>query len=463
MFHGELGRSRYSLSMDARTRMAHLLRRAGFGPAPGEVERRLNVGYEATVHALVESGNEPDDLADVDAQIGGILDLSNIDDVRTWWTYRMIHSNRPFVEKMTLFWHGHFATAVAKVGNPYLMYQQNQLFRTHGLTEFEELLARLSRDPAMLVYLDGAANRKAHPNENYAREIMELFTTGLGVYTERDVLDAARAFTGWNLKDDAFAFNPAEHDDGAKEFLGRKGPLDGNDIIHVLAEHPATAERLTRRLYTYLVHDDPDARTLAPFVARWKESKGNVREVVRAIFLSPAFSSDRAYRARIKSPAEFVIGAIRSLGGTIAPRQVVGLMARMGQDLFNPPSVKGWDGGLAWMSSSAMFERFNFAASITTARGPMGTSHINPEAAFDGVEATSEKQLLELATRHLLDGRLAPGAQAAILAYLETGDPSGPKDGKGRLLSPLEDKRALDEKTRGLLHLILSTPEYQLS
>jgi uncharacterized protein (DUF1800 family) len=449
--------------MDAHTRMAHLLRRAGFGAAPGEIERRLNVGFEPTVRELVESGNVADDLAEVDAQIGGILDFSNIDDVRTWWAYRMIHSKRPLVEKMTFFWHGHFATAVAKVQNPYLMYQQNQLFREHGLGDFENLLARVSRDPAMLVYLDGASNKKAHPNENYAREIMELFTTGLGVYGEPDVLEAARAFTGWNVKDDAFTFNAGEHDGGPKQFLGHSGPLDGADVVQILAAHPATAERVTRRLFAFFVYEDPEPAVLAPFVARWKETKGNVREVLRAIFLSPAFASDKAYRARIKSPAELVIGAIRSLGGTITPRQIVGLMARMGQDLFNPPSVKGWDGGLAWISSSTLFERFNFAASITTARGPVGTSHVDPAAAFGGVDPTTTREMVDLAARHLLDGRIAPAARDAILAYLETPDPQGPKDGKGRLFSPVEDRRALDEKARGLLHLLLSTPEYQLS
>lgn len=327
----------------------------------------------------------------------------------------------------------------------------------------KNLLARVSRDPAMLIYLDGSANKKAHPNENYAREIMELFTTGLGAYSERDVQEGARAFTGWHIKDDAFAFNAAEHDAGDKSFLGHTGPLDGTDIIQILAEHPATAERLTRRLFAFFVYDDPEPTVLAPFVAKWKATKGDVREVLRAMFLSPAFSSDKAYRARIKSPAEYVIGAIRSLGGTIAPRQVVGLMARMGQDLFNPPSVKGWDGGLAWISSSTLFERFNFAASITTARGPIGTSHVDPAAAFDGLEPTTSKQMIDLAARHLLDGRLAPAAHDAILAYLGIRDPQGPKDGKGRLLAPLEDPRAFDEKARGLLHLMLATPEYQLS
>src|SRR5450432_320540 len=180
--------------MDPRTRLAHLLRRAGFGVAPGELERRAADGYEATVQALVEPGNGDDGLGDLDHQIGGLLDFANIDDVRTWWVYRMIHSRQPLVEKMAFFWHGHFATAMSKVGNAYLMYLQNQLFRDHGLGQFEDLLQRVARDAAMLTYLDGASNKKGRPNENFAREVMELFTTGIGPYSETDVQEAARAF-----------------------------------------------------------------------------------------------------------------------------------------------------------------------------------------------------------------------------------------------------------------------------
>jgi uncharacterized protein (DUF1800 family) len=449
--------------MDPRLRLAHLLRRAGFGLAPGELDARLDAGYEATVHSLLEPGGTDDGLGDLDRQIGGLLDFSNIDDVRVWWIYRMIHSRRPLVEKMTFFWHGHFATAVSKVGNPYAMYVQNQLLRDHGLGRFEELLQRISRDPAMLIYLDGSANKKAHPNENYAREVMELFTIGVGHYTEDDVREAARAFTGWTIANDAFFLNANEHDEGPKKVLGHTGKLDGTDIIHLLAEHPATAERLTRKLFEFFAYEKPEPRVLAPLTQVWADTHGDVREVLRALFLSPAFSSEKAaYRARIKSPAEYVIGAIRSLGGTIAPRQAVGVMARMGQDLFNPPSVKGWDGGLAWISTSTLFERFNFAASITTARGPEGTSHIAPESVFGGIQPTTSAQMLDLAVAHLLDGRLEPEARQAIEAYLATPDPQGPKDGKGQPLT-LADKRVLDEKARGMIHLLLSTPEYQLN
>lgn len=451
------------MQIDRRTQMAHLLRRAGFGAAPGEVEARLADGYETTVRAFVDSGSSGDDLAELDRQIGGLLDFGNIDDVRTWWVYRMIHSKRPLVEKMAFFWHGHFATSISKVGSAFPMARQNRLFREHGLGPFGELLARVAKDPAMLVWLDGLANRKAHPNENFAREVMELFTVTPGVYTEEDVKEAARAFTGWTVRDDAFFFDAAQHDFGTKRFLGHVGDLDGSDVLRILVEHPVTAERLTRKLFVFLVHDDPDDKTLTPFVAVWKESRGEVREVLRAIFLSPVFTSEKAYRAKVKSPAEFVIGAIRALGGTITPRQVSSLMARMGQDLFNPPSVKGWDGGRAWVSTSSLFERFNFAASITTARGPEGTSHVDPTALFAGRIPTTAREVLDLLVDHLLDGSLPESSRRSLLAYLETPDPQQrPKPGAP--LPPFTvDARTLDEKVRGLVHLLLSTPEYQLS
>jgi uncharacterized protein (DUF1800 family) len=447
--------------MDPRTRMAHLLRRAGFGPAPGEIDARLNDGYEATVNAFVESGSISDGLADLDKQIGGILDFNAIEDVRAWWIYRMIHSRRPLVEKMAFFWHGHFATAVSKVGQPYLMYVQNQLFREYCLGSFGNLLLRAARDPAMLIWLDGSSNRKSHPNENFAREVMELFTTGIGHYTEKDVQEAARAFTGWTLRDNQFFFDAGQHDFGKKTFLGQEGDLDGADVIRILAEHSVTAERLARKLFSFFVYEDPEPKVLAPFVEVWKSSRGNVREVLRAMFLSPVFSSEKAYRAKIKSPAELVIGAIRNLGGTITPRSIVALMARMGQDLFNPPSVKGWDGGVAWISTSTLFERFNFAASITTARGPEGTSHVDPEALFGGLTPTSARELLDVGVDHLLDGRLPDGNRRALLAYLDTQDPQA---AKGKPPPPFTlDKRTLDEKVRGAIHLLLSTPEYQLN
>jgi uncharacterized protein (DUF1800 family) len=449
--------------MDPRHRLTHFLRRAGFGVAPGELERRLSEGYEATVRAFVEPGGDGDGLSELDHQIGGILDFANIDDVRTWWVYRMIQSRQPLVEKMAFFWHGHFATAMSKVGNAYLMYQQNQLFREHGLGNFEDLLQRVARDPAMLNYLDGSSNKKGKPNENFAREVMELFTTGIGPYTEQDVQEAARAFTGWGLKDNAFAFTPGDHDEGPKTVLGHAGPLDGADVLHLVAEHPATATHLVKKLFAFFAYDDPEPAALAPLLAVWKDTRGSIREVLRALFLSPAFSSPRAWRARIKSPAELVIGAIRALGGTFTPRQVVGLLGRMGQDLFNPPSVKGWDGGPAWISTSTMFERINFASSLTTARGPEGTSHVVPESVFNGLVPTTAEQALSLAAEHLVDGQLSDTGRAAILEYFATADPQGPKDGKGVPFGPFADKRAWDTKLRGLLHLVLSSPEFQLS
>ncbi len=445
-------------AMDPRKRMAHLLRRAGFGVAPRELDRRLALGFERTVHELLEFDGTDDGLADVDRLVGGLLDFNAIDDVRTWWVYRMVHTRRPLVEKMAFFWHGHFATGVGKVGNAQWMAQQNQLFREHGLGRFGDLLQRVGRDPAMVTYLDGASNRKAHPNENFAREVMELFTTGLGPYSEKDVQEAARAFTGWQVKDGAFGFAPGDHDDASKTFLGKTDRFDGSDILRILADHPATALRICHKLFAFFAHDDPSPKVLQPLLQTWGESGGSIREVLRTLFLSEAFASPRAWRAKVKSPAEYVIGTIRALGGTVTPRAMAPLMGRMGQDLFNPPSVKGWDGGLAWISTSSLFERFNFAAAVTGQRGPEGTSHVDPESIFEGIQPTSPEDVLERAVTHLLDGELPSEARSALRDYLAV-----PDDPRAKPAPFAFDRRFVDGKLRGLLHLVLSSPEYQLS
>ena len=231
-------------------------------------------------------------------------------------------------------------------------------------------------------------------------------------------------------------------------------------MLRILAEHPATAERMCRKLFAFFAYPNPSNEALLPLQEAWQQSRGSIREVLRALFLSAAFSSARAWRALIKSPAEFVIGSIRALGGTVTPRAVVPLMARMGQDLFNPPSVKGWDGGTAWISTSTLFERFNFAASLTTQRGGEGTSHVDPETLLRGVTPTSHAELLDRALEPLLDGDVPPSTRAALLAYLSTPDPD-PKRPSAAL--PFAwDARMVDEKLRGLLHLILASPEYQL-
>ena len=444
--------------MDPGKRMAHLLRRAGFGLAPRELEQRLATGFERTVADLLEFQTTDDGLQNLDQLVGGILDFNAIEDVRTWWVYRMVHTRRPLVEKVAFFWHGHFATSIGKVGNAAWMAQQNQIFREHGLGRFGELLQRVARDPAMLTYLDGATNRKASPNENFAREVMELFTVGIGHYTESDVREAARAFTGWELRDGVFTFVPGDHDDGNKTFLGHTGRLDGSDVLRILAEHPETANHLCRKLFSFFAHDNPETKALQPLLRTWKETAGSIREVLRTLFLSDAFSSPRAWRAKIKSPAEYAIGSIRALGGTVTPRAMLPLMARMGQDLFNPPSVKGWDGGTAWISTSSLFERFNFAAALTAQRGGEGTSHVDPEAIFEGMQPTSLEDVLDRTVARLLDGELPADSRAALRHYLEV-----PDDPKGKPGAFVFDRRFVDGKLRGLLHLVLSTPEYQLS
>lgn len=238
---------------DTRSRVALLLRRAGFGASPSELERYVKLGIDGTIDELLHPERVAEDFDGLlEGLQGHLIDLQNIEDVQTWWLYRMVRSRRPLVEKLTLFWHGHFAVANAKVTNPGAMHNHLATLREHGLGSYRELLVHVSRDPAMLIWLDGATNRKNAPNENYGRELLELYTLGIGHYTEEDVASAARAFTGWNLQDHAFFFNRNQHDFGPKTFLGQTGPFDGSDIIDAVVGRPATAERICRKLFTFL-------------------------------------------------------------------------------------------------------------------------------------------------------------------------------------------------------------------
>src|SRR5688572_20837312 len=240
--------------------IAHLYRRAGFGPSPVDLIEGRQRGYEATRDALLAGVNEPDPTEEIIEPYTRDYNFSEIDDVRMWWYLRMVHNPSPLREKMTLFWHGHFATAVSKVEKPNLMRKQNQLFRTKGLGSFRDLLMDVSRDPAMLIWLDSNSNKKGNPNENYARELMELFSIGIGNYTERDVREAARAFTGWFIDGGGrFFFSAKDRDTGSKTLptFGLSGNLNGTDVVDMLAVHPGTARFISRKLFTFFVHEHP--------------------------------------------------------------------------------------------------------------------------------------------------------------------------------------------------------------
>ena len=296
-----------------------------------------------------------DDLGPDDPQFQG--QEGNEAALQDWWLHRMIHTTHPLREKMTLFWHNHFATSIVKVRQPALMLQQNVLIRKHALGKFGPFLLEMSRDPAMLVWLDSNSNVKGKPNENYAREVMELFTLGVGHYTEKDIREAARAFTGWHTDGRKFAFNRSRHDDGTKTVLGQTGDWDGGDVVRIVLEQPAAARFLVRKLYRYFISEGgrpPDAPARAagrPF----RDSGYDIADLVGTMLRSRLFFSDHAFRQRIKSPVEYVVGMLRGLEAKAAPSpeyvppQQPRLMDGLGQALFAPPNVKGWAGrrGLA--------------------------------------------------------------------------------------------------------------------
>lgn len=439
-----------------RSKVAHLLRRAGFGYTEAELEQYTLLGFGATVDRLLnyEAVDDSATTQLLEALKGEPtkLDLTKIEDAKFFWFNRMLHTKRPLQEKMTLFWHDHFATANSKVGNPPLMLQQIDLFRANALGNFETLLQQVTRDPAMLIWLDNRANRKASPNENYAREVMELFTTGIGHYTESDVKEAARAFTGYTLdRERKFTFNKSQHDNGNKTFMGITRNWDANDILAHLVRHPATARFVTTRLFRYFVYDNPEPATIDRLANTFTTSGFSIKAVVQDILTGPEFLSPQAFHGLVQQPVDYVVGSLKLLNTQMVGRDVTQLTRRMNQDLLNPPDVNGWPTGSGWVNSTTLLARFNFANRITTAReaGKPYFTDINGHVKSLGLDTPDA--LVDYYARLLVDGDLTPEAREALKQYLA---PNG---------TFTFDERTIDQKVRGMVHVAMSLPAYQLA
>jgi hypothetical protein len=278
-----------------------------------------------------------------------------------WWANRMLTTRRPLEEKLTLFWHGHFATGENKVRDYRMMLRQNEMFRSHASGSLRELLVGILKDPAMLVYLDNGENVKKHPNENFGRELLELFTMGVGNYTEHDVREGARAFTGWTNDALTFKFDAEQHDFTAKTFLGRTGNLNGDEIIETILKHPATGEFVAAKLYRYFVREDIDAAVKSELGRTFRDNGYQLKPLLKRIFLSKDFYSPLSYATQIKSPVHLVVSTYKKMGLSEVPtipdfgRATAGL----GQALFNPPNVAGWAGGRTWITPSTLLQRGN--------------------------------------------------------------------------------------------------------
>ncbi len=393
-------------------------------------------------------------------------DRAQMREIRHWWVTRMIQSPRPFEEKMTLFWHGHFATSYRSIEDSYHMYQQNRLLRGLALGNFGDLLRAIIRDPAMLRYLNNNQNRKQSPNENLAREIMELFSLGEGNYTERDIKEGARALTGYTYEDDAFNYNKNQHDENTKYILGQQGNLDGDGFVNAILRSAHCAPFICAKLYKFFVADIPtDTRALdgaqrsvvKSLSTTMQQARYELRPVVRKLLLSRHFYDPSVMGNKIKSPVELIVGAVRSLNTPVRNMVVLtNAIDTMGQSLFMPPSVKGWDGGRAWINTSTLFTRQNTLVYMLTGEMAQTNRRFVDRTPYD------PRMLVSCMNDPRIEGSPPDETVANELLDLVVG--RRPYGAAEQLISAAHkvDRPASSDGIRTMLLLTTSMPEYQL-
>ena len=460
--------------------MAHLMRRAGFGATYGELERRAGVGYEATVEELLYPEEQPDLSLDLMHRYSPEWKESvGLEVNQTYWTFRMVNSARPLEEKICLFWHGIFCVGNSKLDNARQILRQLNMFRHQGFGRFPDLLLELALCPAMVYYLDNQLSHKTAINENWGRELLELFTMGVGMdghpnYSEDDVIACARAFTGWTVgnaiprypyghHDALFLYNPADHDDDEKTFLGQTGRWNGEEIIEILGKQPATARFIARHLYNFFVADEPpvpawqetsprDPEAIKMLEEEYFRSNYNIRDMLRILFNSDFFKDARF--ARVKSPAEVVAGTMRLVGNYTQPRpdlhEISCEIRYMGQDLLNPPTVEGWHTGRDWIDSGTLLERINFTAGQVGDINLPGVRVIIARLALEGASITHER-LLDGCLEMLGYYELPEETRSYLLGYAR----------KGGSLST--EAKEFPHRAAQMLQLIVSTQEYQFA
>jgi uncharacterized protein (DUF1800 family) len=477
-----------------------LLNRAGFGGSPAEIETLAGLGPEKAVSFLIDYEKIPDPTPDPDwakpdpARLLQVRDLNQTGtpeqkkalqqeqaqlqqrqmlELRGWWLERMAHGPRPFQEKMVLFWHGHFATSVEKVRDAYYMWRQNELFRRLATGNWLQLLTEAGKDPAMLIWLDQAQSQKAHPNENFAREVMELFSLGEGHYTEHDIAEGARALTGWSLDrfSQKFIYRPALHDDGDKTFLGRTGNLDGDDVTAQIVAQPQAARFITSKLWNYFTGQPPPDKLNDALAAVFRANGNNFKPFLRVLFRSQEFYGDDIVRNQVKSPVQWLVGSVRMLECDLPPAIASwGMLRQLGQDLFAPPNVKGWDGGITWISTNSLLTRYNDAETLVQGSLPPLTAAdfakkpgggggqkamqvlqrvrmggVNLEKILTPEELASKDTMVASLQHRLLQSTLAADQEKALRDFLES------------------KKQLKDADILTAIRLVMSTPEFQVT
>jgi len=489
-----------SFKWDWRT-ASHLMNRAGFSGTAQEIDQLVALGPLDAIQHLIYYQSIPDSspymqfgaISDIDIgdfrQIRFFRDLTpderreflllklaagagKMDDMRCWWLNRMVQTKRPLEEKMTLFWHGLFVSAFMDVQNAYHMYLQNELFRRFAVGNVQDLTLQVSKDPAMLRYLNNNQNVRGHPNENYARELMELFTMGIGNYTEDDVRESARAWTGWTFVGDNFVFNDFQHDYGEKTFLGQTGNFNGQDIVEIIFQQPATPRHFALKLLQFFGSDEPAPPELVLALGQtFQDENWEMAPVLQKLFSSTWFYSEPVMRSKVKTPAELVVGSLRKLNGSSPnPQALLFSMQMMGQELFEAPNVGGWPVGKNWINTSTLFARYDMPAFLVTGRRPIipgsawndnspalqeFNTQYSPELQLAQAGASTTNSAVDWYIRQLIQDSVDPAKRSALISYLNNSDSTEDM--------PLNlTDQSLHARLLGLVQLIMAMPEYQL-
>jgi uncharacterized protein (DUF1800 family) len=379
----------------------HLLNRTGFGAPPSSVAAFAKLSRQQAVERLLTSARTAPVLtppvqtfvppsrikAASEEEKKALLraEFEKGADLRGWWLQEMLQTPSPLTERMTLFWHNHFVSSQQKVKFSHLMLEQNLLLRRHALGNFGQLLHAVAKDPAMILYLDSATNRKGQPNENFAREVMELFTLGEGRYSEQDIKEAARAFTGWSIDRESgeYLWRPMIHDNETKTVLGRSGNFDGDDVLDILLQQPATAEFVVAKLWREFISPTPEPAELKRVADTFRGSAYDIRQTLRALLLSKAFWAGENRGVLVKSPVDLVVGSVRTLEVRVPDALPLAFTVRnLGQDLFAPPNVRGWPGGDSWINATTLLARKQFIERLLR-----NDEFIAPASRADGREA----------------------------------------------------------------------------
>jgi uncharacterized protein (DUF1800 family) len=442
-------------------KVGHLYRRAGFGATHAELEAGVADGHAKTLERILNGKTDSDDFLRTSEYMASDKSMppgAPQQRLSAWWLDRMLKTSHPLREKLTLFWHNHFATSNAKVRNARQMLGQYQLMHRHALGSFRELLVAMGTDPAMMVWLDTIQSVKGKPNENYARELMELFSLGIGNYTEADIREAARAFTGYEIAGGKGTFNSRQHDASDKSVFGETGAYKGEDIAKLCLDQPACPRFIVRKLYRFLISESepPSPDLIEPLAKLYRDSDFDTGKLVAVMLCSNLFFSPEAYRAKIKSPVDFAIGIVRGLEGTAGPLPLATALEGLGQVLFAPPSVKGWDGGTAWLNAQTLLSRNNLALALTSSESATFGSRCDPAKLLAWHGKKTDDEVVE-----------------SLLGIFFQGDV--PDESRSRLLEYLKQSRATkfpvywtaddiaNHRIRAVTHLVLTLPEFQLN